>query len=173
MFEHWDSFYLLLGGAAGALIGLMFVVATLTSRLDTEKAARGASIYMTPVVFHFAAVLVMSAVATVPQAPRPFLAGAVGLAALIGLGAALRVAVLLRTGRVMRPAHWTDFWWYGAGPVAAYVALGLAAAAIARDALHAAGFFGAALVGLLLLSIRNAWDLVIWVAPRAEAPEQL
>ena len=29
MFEGWDNFYLVTGGAAGALIGLMFVVATL------------------------------------------------------------------------------------------------------------------------------------------------
>ena len=173
MFEHWDGFYLLLGGAAGALIGLMFVVATLTSRLDLDKAVRGASVYMTPVIFHFAAVLVMSALATVPHAPQPFVAAATGLAALIGLGAALRVAVVLRTGRVMTPAHWTDFWWYGMGPVAAYLALGASAGAIAAGFEHAAGLFAATLVGLLLLSIRNAWDLVIWIAPRAETPEEL
>jgi len=31
MFQHWDSYYLLLGSAAGALIGLLFVVATLSA----------------------------------------------------------------------------------------------------------------------------------------------
>jgi hypothetical protein len=29
MFSGWDSFFLLIGGAAGAMIGLLFVVASL------------------------------------------------------------------------------------------------------------------------------------------------
>ena len=41
MFEGWDSFYLLVGGGAGALIGTMFVVATLTAGLAPERRAHG------------------------------------------------------------------------------------------------------------------------------------
>ncbi len=41
MFEHWDSYYILVGSASGALIGLLFVVATLQSGRDPEASARG------------------------------------------------------------------------------------------------------------------------------------
>jgi hypothetical protein len=173
MFEHWDSFFLLIGGAAGALIGLMFVVVTLTGRLNREQAEPAASVYMTPIIYHFAAVLVLCAVGSVQHAPTTVLAGVFGLAALVGFAASLRVAVNLRTGRLLQAAHWTDFWWYGAGPTLAYVAMGGAAAAICLWAAYAAALVAASLVALLLIAIRNAWDLVTWIAPRAGSPEKL
>ena len=52
MFEHWDSFYLLIGGAAGALIGLVFIVVTLIRNVDAKVSLRNASVFMSPTVFH-------------------------------------------------------------------------------------------------------------------------
>jgi hypothetical protein len=173
MFEHWDSFFLLIGGAAGALIGLMFVVVTLTARLDLEQAERGATVYMTPIILHFASVLVLSAVGSVQQAAPAVLAGVFGLVGVLGFGASLRVAILLRTGRLMQAAHWTDFWWYGFGPTAAYLGLVAAAVAIVAAPAWGAPLVGAALVAVLLLGVRNAWDLVTWMAPRADSAEKL
>jgi hypothetical protein len=57
MFLHWDSFYMLIGSAAGALIGWLFVVATLTVGREQSSVSRGMKVYMTPTVFHFAVVL--------------------------------------------------------------------------------------------------------------------
>ena len=67
MFQDWDSFFLLIGTAAGALIGLLFVVETLTVGFERDSALRGARVYITPIVFHFAAVLVVSAAALAPR----------------------------------------------------------------------------------------------------------
>ena len=66
MFEHWDSFFLMIGSAAGALIGLLFIVATLTAGFEREQSQRGARLYLTPTVFHFAVVMVVGAIALAP-----------------------------------------------------------------------------------------------------------
>ena len=168
MFEHWDSFYILIGSASGALIGLLFVVATLQSGRDPEQASRGASIYLTPTVFHFAVVLVISALASTPGLQPWANALVLAGAAVWGLIYAVSAAVGIRGNRVSAEApHWTDFWFYGVAPGVGY--LGLAAASIGALA-QAAGdsyLVAAALLVLLLVGIRNAWDLVTWLAPRA------
>src|SRR4051794_30315587 len=97
MFEHWDSFYLLVGGAAGALIGLLFVVATLTQGAQNpDSALRGASVYMTPVVVHLGTVLVISALAAAPSLSTDICGLVIGALALGDLAASGRVIVHLR-----------------------------------------------------------------------------
>ena len=61
MFHDWENYYLLIGSAAGALIGLMFVVTTLTAGLDASRVSRGAKVYITSIVFHFTVVPIASA----------------------------------------------------------------------------------------------------------------
>ncbi len=168
MFEGWDSFYLLIGGAAGALIGLLFVVATLTGNVGREKAMHGAAIYMTPTVFHFAVVLVTSALTAVPQLPQRAAAVAVGALGVLGLGYAINISWMLRTQRVTpETPHWTDLWCYGVAPSAIYVAMVAAAVTLERGETWAPYAVAAVSIALLLLSIRNAWDLVTWLAPAA------
>src|SRR6516164_8951912 len=81
MFREWNDFYLLVGGAAGALIGLLFVVVTLTSGNDRERALAGARDFMTPTVVMFSTVVVLSGLAMAP-----------------GLGAALQGALIAAGG---------------------------------------------------------------------------
>ena len=170
MFQGWDSFYLLIGGAAGALIGLMFVVATLTSGRDRTAASRGASIYMTPVVFHFAVVLVIGALALAPGI-KTGAAGMIILACALG-GLAHAVSIVVRLNKPVgpEPPHWSDVWCYGVAPAAIYVGLVGAAVAIWIAPAVAADGIAAALLALLLMSVRNAWDLVTWLAPSADKP---
>ena len=167
MFEGWDNFFLLVGGAGGGLIGLLFVVVTLGGRpSDRETKLRATSVYMGPIVFHMAAVLVLSAFADAPL-PSALQGAAFGLAALLGLVYCVRVVMALGVRRTLTPAHWTDVWCYGLLPLAAYAPLGLAAAAAWRAPAWAAPSLAVALVSLLLLGIRNAWDLVTWISAQA------
>ena len=66
----WDNFYYLIGSAAGGLVGLMFVVVTLTAGRDRSITLRAADLYLTPTVAHFAVVLTISAVALIPNLER-------------------------------------------------------------------------------------------------------
>ncbi len=71
VFRGWDSFYVIIGSAAAGLIGLLFVVVTLTASFDRERVMRAIDIYTTPVAVHFALVLTTCAIAMVPRAsPR-------------------------------------------------------------------------------------------------------
>lgn len=164
MFEGWDNYYLIIGGAAGALIGLMFVVATLGTGRNRDESLRGASIYMTPTVVAFSVVLVVAAFTDVPHlAPE---AWAAGLGAIGGAGALYAAANLRRIYGGKAP-HWTDYWCYGWAPLACYLALGAAAASTAAGAPWAEHAVAAVMMAILLLAIRNAWDLVTWLAPAA------
>jgi hypothetical protein len=159
MFHEWENFYIIIGPTAGALIGLMFVVATLTAGFEARRAARGARIFFTPIVFHFGVVVTVSAITAVPELSAPVVGVLFAVTAVFG-GA----YTILTLTRILRssgedPVHWSDKYFYGVFPVLAYVVLAVAAAAM-WFAPHLADYAtGAAVLGLLLIGIRDAWDL--------------
>jgi hypothetical protein len=174
MFEGWDEFYLLIGGSAGALIGLLFVVATLSRGLDRDASLRGASLYMTPIVYHFGVVLTASAAALIPHVAAWVASVAIGLAALGGAAHALRiVVVLLRPTRTALPAtpHWSDVWLYGVAPGVLYLGLAGAAVGLAGACVWSVDAVAVCLVALLAIGIRNAWDLVTWLSADSHTRE--
>src|SRR5438445_12980979 len=67
MVEGWEDYYLMIGSSAGALIGLMFVVVTLTAGRDRAELERGKHLYTSPVVWHLAVILTLSGAAAVPK----------------------------------------------------------------------------------------------------------
>lgn len=163
MFQGWDNFYILLGSASGGLIGLLFIVVTLTGGMDRDRALQGASRYMTPTVVKFSGVLLVSAIASAPLDPemqRYFL---------LTLAVSLFIWALVNVWRMFfRPmdgpsAHWTDPWAYAGFPAMAYFALGVAAGFSSPVGI------GVAAVVILMLGVRNAWDLITWIAPRGRA----
>lgn len=163
MFFAWTAFYQMTGSAAAALVGLLFIVATLTTR-QQEGVALGVRLFTTPTVFHLSLVLMTSALALAPQSPVYRPAAVMTVVALAGC--IHSVALAIRIGRLPDPSHWSDFWYYGAAPVAAYLALAAATGAAWAGAPHAAHWVGLVLLILLMLGIRNAWDLITWLAPR-------
>ena len=166
VFHGWDNFYLMIGSAAGALIGLLFVVVTLTTGFERSQASRGQAIYMTPTAVHFGVVLTTSAVALVPRLPASAVAVLFALGALCGLVKAVQSGIGIRTGIPgAEPPHWTDAWFYGVFPGVLYLGLLASSVAIWRGAAWAAYGTAFCLMVLLLIGIRDAWDLVTWIAP--------
>ena len=165
MFAGWNNYFYLVGSAGGGLIGLLFVVVSLTSGADRPRAMHGARVYLTPTALHFAAVLSISAVAIAPGLPIPVTAGLFGLIALVGLFHAAGACVGMASARV-GTAHWSDFWMYGAGPAAIYIGLVAASVAVAGRIPWAVHALAALLLILLITAIRNAWDLITWMAPK-------
>jgi hypothetical protein len=49
----WDSFYVIVGSAAGVLIGLQFVVVTLVAQRPALRVAEAGSAFATPTIVHF------------------------------------------------------------------------------------------------------------------------
>jgi len=165
MFEGWDNFYLMLGPAAVGLIGLLFVVVTLTAGFDRSQAMRGQALYLTPTALHFGMVMAISAVAMAPKLGGGVTVIAVCVIALLGLAGAARACIGIRGMRTGKDdPHWSDFWCYGVAPCLIYLALCLAAIALWRGVAWAAEAIAALLLILLMLNIRNAWDLVTTIA---------
>ena len=162
MLEHWSEFYLLIGGASGAFIALLFVAASIGAESKTQNSAT-TRIYMSPVIVHFTAVLYASAVSLVPSNTR------LSFALLIGGGAcgAIVYAVWLAS-RVLRDnnVETTDRLSYGVTPVIGYVGALLAAIQIYRGATGGPEILAGALTLLLIINIRNAWDLTLFVSRR-------
>ena len=170
MFRGWENYFQMLGAASAGLIGLLFVVVTLTAGFETSKAQRGQPLYMTPTGLNFASVLAISALALAPGLSPAALSISLGLVALFGLGNAVRSSIgIARPREIAERPHWSDFWCYGAAPVLIYLGLGAAAIGLADRAVWAPYLAAGLLLFQLLLGIRNAWDLVTWIAPRTSA----
>lgn len=171
MLQDWHDYFFLIGSSAAALIGLMFVVVTLTAGRDRAEVERGKQLYTSPIVWHLAAVLVVSSAAIVPAASPAFLGLAAGAAAVLGIIIGLRSAL----GIVRRPgapgAMSFDMFWYGIAPALVYVGMEAAAFGIVAGRSWGAGLLAADLMALLLVSIHAEWDLVTYLAPIAGPPD--
>lgn len=170
MLRDWESFYLLVGSGGAALIGLLFVVATLTTGVDRSSAERGNNFFMTPIVFHLAVIVVLSSMALAPVLTPKVFGIACGLAALAGVAYGAYVFLGILNARAEVAPHWSDKWFYAVGPTLAYVALAIVAVAFLRHREWAEAGVAAVTVALLLLGIRNSWDLVTYLAPKQSNP---
>ena len=57
----WENFYIIVGGSAGALIGLQFVVITLIADMPiTQGEEQATGVFTTPSVIHFSVALFLS-----------------------------------------------------------------------------------------------------------------
>lgn len=172
MFEGWGEFYLLTGSAAAVLIGLLFVVVTLMQDRTRSNLLSGTRLYLGPVLLHVSLVLVLSAAALAPEiTPRAFALVSGGVA-LWGLSRGCFVIVGIHRGLESEPAppHWSDIWCYGLIPTLIYLLLAGVAVGLWNEREWAADGLAAAVTAILLITIRNEWDLVTWLTPKAEEP---
>jgi len=160
-FGEWESFYVIVGAAAGALIGLQFVVMTLLADKPHLASPEAGAAFATPTIVHFSAALLLSAVLRVPW-------HGIGTAALvwglIGLAGVIYIAIVVRRMRTQlsyKP-DWEDWVFHVVLPLAAYALLLLSAFA-ARSHQHDALFAVAAATLLqLFIGIHNSWDAVAY-----------
>jgi hypothetical protein len=147
--DRWDSFYVIVGSAAGALIGLQFVVITLIAERPVLRTAEANAAFATPTIVYFGSTLLLSALQRVPW---PSISFAAVLCGLIGLGG---------TQTVYQP-EFEDWLFHLLLPLGAYTLLALSTLT-AFFYTHEAPF-GVAAAALLLLfvGIHNAWDNVVY-----------
>jgi len=157
----WDSFYVIVGSAAGALIGLQFVVMTLIAERPPPRGAEAGAAFATPTIVHFSAVLLLSAQLRAPwQAVGTpvFICGLIGLC---GLAYTAIVARRMRRQSAYQPAF-EDWLCHIALPLAAYVLLTASPVAVQAEPRGALFGVGAAALLLLFSGIHNAWDAVAY-----------
>ncbi|HXD43779.1 MAG TPA: hypothetical protein VN655_01490 [Pseudolabrys sp.] len=157
--ERWHDFYVLVGTAGATLVALLFVAVSIGTGFLTEQRAAPTRAFYSPVVLHFTAVFFISAAGLVPAHTAVFFAGSVAVAALIGGGASVFATVQLLRNR------WTsyvqDHLAYGLLPMVCYAVLLIAAYMIVTGAPYALDVVGGTLLVLMIVNIRNAWDLML------------
>ncbi len=172
LLAEWNSFYVIVGPAAGALIGLQFVVMTLI--VDRPPTAAASAAFATPTIVHFGAALLLSALLCAPWQTIGITATFWGFIGLSGIIYSVIVTRHMRTQTFYRP-EFEDWLFYAVLPLATYIIIvlsALAAPCYAREALFGVG---AAALMLLFIGIRNAWDSVVYhvlVGRRGKEPER-
>ncbi|HEY2033922.1 MAG TPA: hypothetical protein VGH02_09585 [Rhizomicrobium sp.] len=155
--EDWHDFYVMIGTSAGALVGATFVVATLAGNI--EKRMIGIKGFITPATVHLGSALVGSAILMVPTLTALFVAlllGAGGLAGMI-----YGFIIYFRITRLK--IDMIDRFWYGVAPILMYGLLAASAWLVFKDIDHGLELIAAALVALLIIGMRNAWDMATFM----------
>jgi hypothetical protein len=83
--SQWDSFYVIVGSAAGALIGLQFVVMTLLADSPSLAAPEAGAAFGSPTIVHFSVALFLSAIVRVPWPSMMIFSSVLDLMGLLGL----------------------------------------------------------------------------------------
>lgn len=157
----WDSFYVIVGSAAGALIGLQFVVMTLVAANPPARAAEAGPAFATPTIVHFSATLLLSALVRIPWHTVNAAAVPWGLVGLSGMVYMLLAARRMRLQGAYQPVF-EDWLFHALLPLVAYVVLILAAFAAPLYERVALFAVGAAVLLLLFTGIHNAWDAIAY-----------
>ncbi len=157
----WQNFYVIIGSAAAALTGLMFVVITLIAG-SRERSPSGIAAFGTPNVVHFCAALLVAAILSAPWQAL-WIAGL--LLGLSGLGGVTYAVIVVRRARhqtVYQPVL-EDWLWHAVFPLVSYTALVVAAIVLPGNPVPALFVIGAGTVLLLFIGIHNAWDTVTYL----------
>lgn len=160
-YAEWESFYVIVGAAAGALMGLQFVVLTLIADRPMPRAEEAGPVFLTPTIVHFGTALLLSCVLRMPWETVTSAAVIWGLTGFAGAVYCAVVGRRMRKQGVYKPAL-DDWLFYVVVPFAGYALLVVAAFASTRHTHEALLAVGAAAVLLLFIGIRNAWDSVAY-----------
>ena len=165
----WNSFYVIIGSAAAALTGLMFVVITLARTDDGHASETAVSVFNTPTIVHFSCALFTAALMSVPFrsfVPIAIILGLAGVAGVVHVALTARLTSKLEN---YRPDA-EDWTWHVLLPFVAYATLSIGAIALPAAPAHALYAPAAAITLLVFIGIHNAWDVVTFLATgQAEA----
>ena len=157
---EWRDFYVMIGTASGVIVGAAFVVATLAAGL--EHRTLGLRGFISPTTVHLGSVLVGSAVLMVPTLTRPWLMVLLGSGGIAGV--VYSVIVAMRIWQLNLDI--SDRASYAIVPVLIYAAMAFAAFLARWRIGISLEILAAALVALLVIGMRNAWDMASFMISR-------
>jgi hypothetical protein len=133
LLKGWDSFYVMIGSSAAALIGLQFVVIALVADIEHRATTRAIDAFSTPTVVHFGTVLLVSAVLSAPWSRIEGVGWTLGIVGAAGLGYTMVVVWRARSQTEYRMVM-EDWLFHVILPFVAYGVLLIAGASLARAA---------------------------------------
>jgi hypothetical protein len=157
--ERWHEFFVLVGTAGATLVALLFVAVSLGAGFLSDERAAATRAFYSPVVVHFTAVFFLAAIALVPAHRAAFFVVMICACALIGAAVSLFVTVQLLRHDWTR--YTQDHLAYALLPTIAYLALLVSAWLMGNGSDIAVDVLAGALLLLLVINVRNAWDLTL------------
>lgn len=168
--DDWHDFYLMVGGGSAALTGLLFVIVSLGPHVIAGRGRVGVKAFISPVATHFTYVLMLAALMLAPGFSSEVVGWSLIAAGLGGIVYTMWTRVSQRWRENSLPT--LDWIWFVAMPHVCFALLFISGIGILKHS--ALGLYGVGFTAVLLIivGIRNAWDLVLWVAQQPK-PEQL
>jgi hypothetical protein len=150
-------------------VALLFVAVSIgTSVLTPEPESRkNTATYMSPVVFHYANVLFLSLIALVPTQTWESFGVVIGVAAAGSVIYSIVIAVRVHRNPI---SDLPDRLCYGAIPAFCYASGLVVAALLLRENPFGLDLLAGSALLLLVINIRNAWDLMLSLARRVNRP---
>jgi len=174
----WQSYYVIIGSSGAALTGLQFVVMALMAetQLPASGGEAGVAAFGSPIIVHFCAALLLSAMLSAPWPQGSHVAAALDLFGAAGIVYMLNVARRMRTQTAYRPVF-EDVLWHLILPFAAYTIFLVAGLMLPSNPVTALFVAAVAPAALLYIGIHNAWDSITYTVlrhakQRAEAAKQ-
>ena len=166
----WNNFQVMIGSAAGALIGLQFVVLTLIAQSPIHKdAAEAGSAFITPTIMYFGATLLVSALMLVPWQEMNTPAALLSIIGITGAGY-MGIVALHMQRQESYPPNPEDWFFRIVVPLAAFALLARSLLWIPSHQYELLFGVGSAELLLLFVGIHNAWDTVTYVAAKHSQP---
>jgi hypothetical protein len=163
--REWQNFYFMVGSASATLIGLMFVAVSLGADLPAATDATGINTFVMPMLVHFGSVVLIAAEMLIPTFRH------------LGLGIALLVTGIVFTAYSCWVA-WqfnhhpggadytkSDWKWYVTFPIIGdLLIVVMALLLLLTGSLDSFDLLAVAAIFLVIISVRNTWDLMLWIA---------
>lgn len=162
----WHDFYALIGEASATLVALIFVAGSIGAGVFTRAHQAGIRSFLSPTVVHFTTILLVCLLASLPGEDGGVLGTLLACIGAIGLGYSGWVwRRMLRHG-IASQIDAVDRLFYALLPIPVHLMIIAAGWELWRRAAFALELLAAALILLLLIGIRNAWDMTVWVIDR-------
>jgi len=164
----WHDFYALIGTAAATLVGLMFVAASIGAGVFTSAHQAGIRSFLSPTVVHFSLVLVLCLIASAPIESVAAMRLCLVSTGLIGFAYSGSTWWRMRYHGMSATIDLADRILYALLPLAVYLVLVGSGLAIPSYAVLGSDLLALACLALLLVGIRNAWDMTVWIIGRRQ-----
>jgi hypothetical protein len=163
---QWHDFYTLIGAASATLVGLIFVAASIGAEVFTLAHQAGVRSFLSPTVVHFTAILVVCLLASMPTQTWAVLGALQTCVGAIGLVYSGWVWRRMMKHGIAASIDTIDRLWYALLPIPAYLLVIVAGVSLCKQSWFSLDVLASALILLLLIGIRNAWDMTVWIIDR-------
>jgi len=164
--QHWHDFYTLIGSASATLVGLMFVAVSISDGAFTHQHQMGIRAFLSPTVVHFSAILIVCLISTLPDETWKWCAFLLIISGSIGLGYCAWIWRRMVHHGFTGTIDAVDRFWYAQLPIVSYLMIIAAGIGLYRRLVWSLDLVAFALIALLLIGLRNSWDMTLWILDR-------